>query len=117
MILGGLALVLVMARPELAAAQCAMCRTAFASAEGQQLVAAFRSGILFLLAAPFVAFGAVATLAVRAQRRRRSDSLVLPVGHRNTQLGEFTQPEDPNSRRRDEDARSVRITDDRYDCS
>ena len=51
-------------------AQCAMCRRALQSPEGQQMVAAFRSGILFLLVAPFAAFGTVATLAVRAQRRR-----------------------------------------------
>ena len=30
------------------------------------MIGAFRSGILFLLAAPFSVFGAVATLAVRA---------------------------------------------------
>ena len=34
------------------------------------MVAAFRSGILFLLAAPFAVFGTVATLAVRRFRRR-----------------------------------------------
>ena len=36
------------------------------------MVAAFRSGILLLLAAPFLAFGTVAVLAVRAERRRTS---------------------------------------------
>ena len=51
-------------------AQCAMCRSAFASPEGQQLVAAFRTGILFLLAAPFASFATVAFLALRRQRRR-----------------------------------------------
>lgn len=56
--------------PEAAFAQCAMCRRAFASPEGQELVAAFRAGILFLLAAPFASFAAVAFLAVRRQRRR-----------------------------------------------
>lgn len=55
--------------PETAEAQCSMCRRAFDSPEGRQLAAAFRSGILFLLAAPFAAFGVVATLAVRGQRR------------------------------------------------
>src|SRR6185503_3333592 len=34
--------------PTAASAQCAMCRRALLSPEGQQLVAAFRSGILFL---------------------------------------------------------------------
>jgi hypothetical protein len=48
-----------------AAAQCAMCRRALQSPEGQQLAAALRSGILFLLAAPFTVFAVVATLAVR----------------------------------------------------
>lgn len=52
-------------------AQCAMCRTALKSPEAQHLVAALRMGILFLLVAPFVAFGTVAYLAVRTQRRAR----------------------------------------------
>ena len=50
-------------------AQCVMCRSTLAADEG--LVAAFRSGILFLLGAPFLAFGTVAFLAVRAQRAHR----------------------------------------------
>ena len=62
---------------ETAVAQCAMCRSAFASPEGQQLVAAFRAGILFLLAAPFASFAAVAFLAVRRQRRRTAASFVV----------------------------------------
>ena len=52
-----------------ASAQCAMCRRALQSPEGQQMVAAFRSGILVLLAAPFSLFGVVATLVVRMRRR------------------------------------------------
>jgi hypothetical protein len=36
---------------------------------GRQLVAAFRSGILFLLAAPFASCAVVGFLAVRAQRQ------------------------------------------------
>jgi hypothetical protein len=64
-----LALVFVLGA-ETAFAQCAMCRRAFASPEGQQLVTAFRAGILLLLAAPFVSFATVAFLAVRRQRRR-----------------------------------------------
>jgi hypothetical protein len=47
-----------------------MCRRAFDSPEGRQLVSAFRSGVLFLLAAPFLCFAAVAWLAVQRQRRR-----------------------------------------------
>jgi hypothetical protein len=50
---------------------CAMCRRALLSPEGQQMVAAFRSGILVLLAAPFSLVGVIATLVVRMQRRRR----------------------------------------------
>ena len=56
--------------PEPAAAQCAMCRRALQSPEGQQMVAAFRSGILVLLAAPFGLVGVIAALIVRMQRRR-----------------------------------------------
>ena len=41
-----------------------------AVAEGQQMAAAFRGGILVLLAAPFSLVGVVATLIVRMQRRR-----------------------------------------------
>jgi hypothetical protein len=52
------------------AAQCAMCRQALNSPEGQQLIGALRHGILVLLAAPFMLFGIVAVLALRAQRRR-----------------------------------------------
>jgi hypothetical protein len=48
-----------------------MCRQALMSADAQGLAAAFRSGILFLLAAPFVVFAAVATIAVRTRSRRR----------------------------------------------
>jgi hypothetical protein len=51
------------------AAQCAMCRTAFQSPEGRALLEAFRSGIVFLLAAPYLTFGLVLFLAVRARRR------------------------------------------------
>ena len=68
-----LVLAAVMLGADVAEAQCAMCRTAFASEEGRRLIAAFRSGILFLLAAPFVTFGTVAFLAVRARNSRRSE--------------------------------------------
>lgn len=57
-----------------ATAQCAMCRRALQSPEGQQMVAAFRSGILFLFVAPFAIFGTVATLAVRRFRRKSADA-------------------------------------------
>ena len=59
---------------ESVAAQCAMCRQALASPEGQQLVMALRRGIVVLLAAPFVLFSVVAFLAVRAQRRPGSQT-------------------------------------------
>lgn len=57
-----------------ASAQCAMCRRAFQSPEGQLMLGAFRSGILFLLVAPFAIFGTVATLAVRQCRRKSADA-------------------------------------------
>lgn len=63
-----LAMVLVL-HPEPAAAQCAMCRTAFDSPEGRKLIAAFRSGVVFLLAVPVVTLGTVAYLAIRGQQR------------------------------------------------
>jgi hypothetical protein len=56
--------------PDTALAQCAMCRRALQSPEGQQMVAAFRSGILVLLAAPFSLLGVIAALVVRMQRKR-----------------------------------------------
>lgn len=70
LVTGLLALGFLVLVPETAFAQCAMCRSAFASPEGQQLVAAFRAGILFLLAVPFASFATVAFLAARRQRRR-----------------------------------------------
>ena len=54
-----------------ASAQCAMCRRALESPEGRQMVAAFRSGILILLAAPIAVFAVVARLAIRMARVRR----------------------------------------------
>jgi hypothetical protein len=67
----GLAVALVvMATAHTASAQCAMCRRALDSPEGRQMIAAFRSGILVLLATPFAVFGAVATLAVRRFKQR-----------------------------------------------
>jgi hypothetical protein len=62
-------LVILLADP--AWAQCAMCRRALQSPEGQQMVAAFRSGILVLLAAPFSLIAVIGALVVRMQRRRR----------------------------------------------
>ena len=67
---------LVVAHP--ASAQCAMCRRALDSPEGRQMIAAFRSGILVLLAAPFAVFGTVAMLAVR-RFSRRAESPLKPV--------------------------------------
>jgi hypothetical protein len=67
---GGVVLMLLLATIEPASAQCAMCRRALDSPEGRQLVAALRSGILVLLAAPFATFATVAVLAVRARNRR-----------------------------------------------
>ena len=68
------AFVLVCCWPEAAGAQCAMCRRALQTPEGQQLAGAFRSGILLLLAVPFSLVGVLATLVVRMQRRRSVDA-------------------------------------------
>jgi hypothetical protein len=66
--------------PETLSAQCAMCRSALESPEGQQMVAALRSGVLLLLAAPFIAFGAVAAVAIRIGRRRTRQGPVRSGG-------------------------------------
>lgn len=70
---GGWALVAVAAIaaavwPEAAEAQCAMCRRALADGEAGPLIAALRSGVLFLLAVPIATFGTIAWYAVRGQR-------------------------------------------------
>ena len=70
----GVLVMLLLVTAEPASAQCAMCRRALDSPEGRQLVAALRSGILVLLAAPFATFATVAVLAVRS-RNRRSDAV------------------------------------------
>jgi hypothetical protein len=65
-----IALAVVAFLPAEAAAQCPMCRQALISQDAAGLAAALRSGILFLLAAPFVVFATVAIVAVRSHRRR-----------------------------------------------
>jgi hypothetical protein len=67
-----LVLAVAVLMPDAASAQCAMCRRALQSPEGQQMIAAFRGGILVLIAAPFATFATVAVLAVRMQRRREA---------------------------------------------
>ena len=67
-IVAGVVAIFAIAVP--ADAQCMMCRRALQSPEGRQMIAAFRSGILVLLAAPFAVFGTVATLAIRQFRRK-----------------------------------------------
>lgn len=57
-----------------ASAQCAMCRTALNSPEGRRLAAAYRSGVLLLLAVPLATFGTVAWLAVRSRARLERDN-------------------------------------------
>ncbi len=51
-----------------ALAQCSMCRTALGSPEGQQLAAAFRGGILLLVAVPFATVATIALLIARQLR-------------------------------------------------
>jgi hypothetical protein len=48
-----------------------MCRRALDSPEGRQMIAAFQSGILILLAAPIAVFVVVARMAIRMDRARR----------------------------------------------
>ncbi len=64
-----LAFLLLMMTASTAWAQCPMCRTALQSPQAAALAAAFRHGILLLLAAPFLSIGIVAWLVVRSQRR------------------------------------------------
>lgn len=52
--------------------QCAMCRRALETPEGQALAAAYRQGILLLFFAPFVTFTAVALAATGLRPRRSS---------------------------------------------
>ena len=68
---------MILAAAHPASAQCAMCRRALDSPEGRQMIAAFRSGILVLLAAPFAVFGTVAVLAAR-RFRRPADTIAPP---------------------------------------
>ena len=63
------AVVLIAPSPALAQG-CAMCKRALASPEGQQMAAAFRSGILVLLAAPFSLVAVIAVLVVKTLRFR-----------------------------------------------
>lgn len=63
------ALAVLLITPGAASAQCAMCGTAFNSVEGQHMLSAYKKGVLFLLAVPFITFGTVAVVAVRKHRR------------------------------------------------
>jgi len=64
----GLVAVVAAVWPATAEAQCAMCRRALSDGEAGPLIAALRSGILFLLAVPIATFGTIAWYAVRGQR-------------------------------------------------
>jgi hypothetical protein len=74
LVLPGLILAVIVLAGSGAHAQCAMCRTLLQTPEGKQMAAAFRSGILLLLAAPFSIFGVIAALAVKTQRRRHASA-------------------------------------------
>ncbi len=67
-VVAGVLLTLLVLGPSVGLAQCAMCRTAFESPEGQELAGAYRAGILFLLPFPFATFATVTFLAIRNQR-------------------------------------------------
>ena len=68
------ALATALAWPEAAEAQCAMCRKALADGEAGPLIEALRSGILFLLAAPLLTFGAIAWFAVKRRPGQASEA-------------------------------------------
>ena len=68
--IAALAMIIVLLSFDQVSAQCAMCRRALESPEGRQMIAAFRSGIFILLAAPVAVFAIVARLAVRMDRAR-----------------------------------------------
>ena len=67
-LLATIAAVVVLCRPAIAAAQCAMCRaTLLSSPEAQALIGGLRQGTILLLLAPF----AIVVLVVRRLRRGR----------------------------------------------
>ena len=56
--------------PDAAAAQCAMCKTALTnSAEGRELGEQFNRGILVMVGAPYLVFGAVGAAIFRERLR------------------------------------------------
>ncbi|PYS20080.1 MAG: hypothetical protein DMG11_30615 [Acidobacteria bacterium] len=56
--------------------QCSMCRTALESSpEGKFLASSFAHGILMLLFLPYIIFGTIATVVVRAYRKKSKDQL------------------------------------------
>ncbi len=62
------AAVFMLVAADTALAQCAMCRTALDSPEGQQLVSAFQGGIILLVVVPFAAVATIALLVARQLR-------------------------------------------------
>lgn len=76
------ALVLFASTPAFAQG-CAMCQRALSTPEGRQMAAAFRSGILVLLAAPFSLVGVIAVLVLKMQKRRVSRDAAAPPSTAN----------------------------------
>jgi hypothetical protein len=68
----GLGLAYGLLAVEPASAQCAMCRSALESLEGQAIASAFRASVVVLLATPILSFVTIAVMAVRRQRRSGS---------------------------------------------
>jgi hypothetical protein len=59
---------------------CAMCRTALEnSPEGKALAATLNNAILFLMAMPYVLFGAVGFAIYRAYRQRKQKNVDSPA--------------------------------------
>lgn len=80
-----LAVVLAVAWPSAASAQCAMCKTALTgSPEGRAIAAQFNFAILMMVAAPYLVAGVVAGVLFRRQLSPRLWRLVrmLPLPRR-----------------------------------
>ena len=69
-VVAGAAGLLLLAAPDAALAQCAMCRTALE--QNTEVAAGFNRAILFLLAMPYTVFGGIAGYVLFTRHRRKS---------------------------------------------
>ncbi len=70
LVVAGAAGLLLLAAPDAALAQCAMCRTALE--QNTEVAAGFNRAILFLLAMPYTVFGGIAGYVLFTRHRRKS---------------------------------------------